>query len=157
MKDLRTGSGIGKNTGRFFPAVMKAPRDTEPFSALAVRVGFDPFSTAVSCPPSYGYGGAMGPAQFIPSTWVLYEEKIARLTGHNPPSPWEAEDAFMASAILLKENGAGAGTFSTERLAALRYFAGWKNASKPAYAFYGDDVMELTAKYQGLIDVLQGR
>ena len=135
---------------------MKAPRDTEPFVALASRVGFDPLNTAVSCPPSYGYGGAMGPAQFIPSTWILYEDKIAILSGHNPPNPWDAEDAFMASAILLKENGAKTGTYSAERLAALRYFAGWKNASKAAYAFYGDDVMELATKYQNLIDVLQG-
>lgn len=156
VKNLSTGSGIGKNTGRFFSTVMKAPRDTEPFAALAAQVGFDPLNTAVSCPPSYGYGGAMGPAQFIPSTWVLYEQKIANLTGHNPPSPWEAEDAFMASAILLKENGAGAGTYSAERLAALRYFAGWKNASKPAYAFYGNDVMELATKYQSQINILQG-
>ncbi len=156
VKNLTTGAGIGKNTGRPFQTVMKAPRDTEPFIALSSRVGFDPTNTAVSCPPSYGYGGAMGPAQFIPSTWILYEEKIADLTGHNPPSPWEAEDAFMASAILLKENGAKAGTYSAERLAALRYFAGWKNANKSAYAFYGNDVMELTAKYQSQINILQG-
>ncbi len=155
VKDLRTGSGIGKNTGRFFQTVMKSPRDTEPFSVLASRVGFDPLNTAVSCPPSYGYGGAMGPAQFIPSTWVLYESKIADMTRHNPPNPWDAEDAIMAAAILLKENGAGAGTYTAERLAALRYFAGWKNAQKSAYAFYGNDVMELAEKYQKQINILR--
>jgi len=98
----------------------------------------------------------MGPAQFIPSTWVMYKEKIAALTGHNPPNPWEPHDAFVASAILLKENGAVAGNYSAERLAALRYFAGWKNAGKSAYAFYGDDVMELAAKYQGMINIIKG-
>ncbi len=156
VKDLKTGSGVGKNTGRFFQTVMKSPRDTAPFSEVASRVGFDPLNTAVSCPPSYGYGGAMGPAQFIPSTWVLYESKIANLTRHNPPNPWDAEDAIMAAAILLKENGAGARTYTAERLAALRYFAGWKNASKSAYAFYGNDVMELAEKYQKQINILQG-
>jgi len=156
VKNLTTGSGVGKNTGRYFATVMKAPRDTVPFSELAGRIGFDPLNTAVSCPPSYGYGGAMGPAQFIPSTWVLYESKIANLTGHAVPNPWDAQDAFMASAVLLKENGASAGTYTAERLAALRYFAGWANANKSAYAFYGDDVMELAAKYQGMINVLQG-
>lgn len=155
VKDLRTGSGIGKNTGRLFPTVMKSPRDTDPFATLAVRVGFDPLNTAVSCPPSYGYGGAMGPAQFIPSTWVLFEERIAKLTGNNPPSPWEAEDAFMAAAILLEDNGAAAGGYTAERLAALRYFAGWKNANKSAYAFYGDDVMEIATKIQAQINILQ--
>jgi membrane-bound lytic murein transglycosylase B len=133
---------------------MKAPRDTVPYAALAARIGFDPLNTVVSCPPSYGYGGAMGPAQFIPSTWILYEDSVAELTGHNPPNPWDPEDAFMASAILLADNGAKAKTFAAERLAALRYFAGWTNASKSAYAFYGDDVMELATKYQNQIDIL---
>ncbi|HEY4486534.1 MAG TPA: hypothetical protein VJB70_02275, partial [Candidatus Paceibacterota bacterium] len=104
--------------------------------------------------PWYGWGGAMGPAQFIPSTWVLYEDKIAKLTGHNPPNPWDPYDAFMASALLLKENGAAKGGYAAERLAALRYLAGWKNATKPAYAFYGDDVMTLAEKYQNLITIL---
>jgi len=40
-------------------------------------------------------------------------------------------------------------------LAALRYLAGWVNATKPAYAFYGDDVMQLAAKYQDLINILK--
>ena len=61
----------------------------------------------------------------------------------------------MAAAILLMDNGADAGTRSSERLAALRYFAGWKNASNKSYAFYGDDVMDLTDKYQKLIDILE--
>ncbi|MCR4330326.1 MAG: lytic murein transglycosylase [Patescibacteria group bacterium] len=155
VKDLRTGSGVGKNTGRSFATVMKSPRDTEPFAGIAARVGFDPLNTAVSCPPSYGYGGAMGPAQFIPSTWVLYEAKIANLTGHNPPNPWDPEDAFMAAALLLKDNGAAEGGYTAERLAALRYFAGWKNASNPAYAFYGNDVMEIAVKLQAQINILQ--
>jgi len=62
----------------------------------------------------------------------------------------------MASAILLMDNGADRGTYAAERLAALRYFAGWKNAEKATYAFYGDEVMGLAAKYQGLINILAG-
>jgi len=108
----------------------------------------------VSKKPWYGYGGAMGPAQFIPSTWVLYEKRIATATGHNPPNPWDPFDAFMAAGILLKDNGANKGTASAERLAALRYLAGWTNATKKAYAFYGDDVMDLASKYQAQINIL---
>ena len=52
------------------------------------------------------------------------------------------------------DNGADKGTLVAERLAALRYLAGWTNATKKAYAFYGDDVMELAAKYQKQIDIL---
>jgi len=153
----RKGDGKGANTGRHFSGVMKGSRDVDPFMAITSKLGISPYSQVVSCPPSYGYGGAMGPAQFIPSTWVLYEKRIAKSTGHNPPNPWEPEDAFTASAILLMDNGADKGTYAAERLAALRYLAGWRNATKPAYAFYGDDVMYLAAKYQKQIDILEGR
>ncbi|MSU56254.1 MAG: hypothetical protein EXS51_03040 [Candidatus Taylorbacteria bacterium] len=154
---LAEESNLGENVGTGSWRVdMKAPRDTEPFLDITKRLGLDPDKMPVSKKPWYGYGGAMGPAQFIPSTWVLYEERIGKATGHNPPNPWEPSDAIMASAILLMDNGADKGTASAERLAALRYLAGWTNAGKKAYAFYGDDVMELAAKYQQQINILQG-
>ena len=149
-------SNLGENVGNGnWRTDMKAPRDTEPFLDITRRLGLDPNRMPVSRKAWYGYGGAMGPAQFIPSTWVLYEERIAKATGHNPPNPWDPEDAFMAAAILLMDNGADKRTYAAERLAALRYLAGWTNANKKAYAFYGDDVMELAAKYQKQIDILQ--
>jgi hypothetical protein len=40
-------------------------------------------------------------------------------------------------------------------LAALRYFAGWGNATNPSYAFYGDDVMRFAAEIQKDINVLE--
>lgn len=148
-------SNLGENVGTGNWRVdMKAPRDTEPFLDITRRLGVNPDNMPVSKKPWYGYGGAMGPAQFIPSTWVLYEERIAKATGHNPPNPWDPGDAFMAAAILLSDNGADSGTYAAERLAALRYLAGWANANKKAYAFYGDDVMELAEKYQKQIDIL---
>jgi membrane-bound lytic murein transglycosylase B len=104
----------------------------------------------------YGYGGAMGPAQFIPSTWILYESRVAEATGHNPPNPWDAGDAIMAAALYLKDSGAAKRTASAERTAAICYLAGCANAKKKAYAFYGDDVAELSAKYQKQIDILGG-
>ncbi len=149
-------SNLGENVGTGNWRVdMKAPRDTVPFQDICARLGLDPDKMPVSKKPWYGYGGAMGPAQFIPSTWILYEDRIAEETGHNPPNPWDPEDAFMASAILLADNGATNHSYSAERLAALRYLAGWANANKSAYAFYGDDVMELAGKYQSQIDILE--
>lgn len=150
-------SNLGENVGTGSWRVdMKAPRDTEPFLEITRKLGLDPDKMPVSKKPWYGYGGAMGPAQFIPSTWVLYEDKVMRLTGRNVANPWDPLDAFMAAGILLKDNGGAAGIRSAERLAALRYLAGWTNATKSAYAFYGDDVMELTDKYQKQIDILNG-
>ncbi len=151
-EESNLGANVGKGNWR---VDMKKPRDTEPFLDITKRLGLNPDAMPVSKKPGYGWGGAMGPAQFIPSTWILYEERIAKLTGNNPPNPWDPYDAFIASALLMKDNGADKGTYAAERLAALRYFAGWANATKRAYAFYGDDVMALADKYQKQIDILQ--
>ncbi len=149
-------SNLGENVGKGNWRVdMHPTRDQPIFKEITAKLGLDPDMMPVSKKAWYGYGGAMGPAQFIPSTWVLYEDRIAKLTGQNPPNPWDPRTAFMASALLLKDNGAAKGTAAAERLAALRYLAGWKNAEKREYAFYGNEVMELAAKYQGLIDILK--
>ncbi|MBT3282744.1 hypothetical protein HON59_00670 [bacterium] len=131
-----------------------AEKQKAAFLSITAGLGLNPDTLPVSRKPWYGCGGAMGPAQFMPTTWALYVDRIAKATGHNPPSPWNNSDAFMASAILLMDNGADKGTAYSERLAALRYLAGWKNAEKPSYAFYGNDVMALAAKFQKLIDIL---
>ena len=151
------GDGKGKNTGRAFNQVMKGSRDVDPFMAITAELGLDPTTQVVSCPQAGGYGGAMGPAQFIPSTWVLYKDRLAKLTGQNPPNPWSARTAIFATAVLMADNGADAGTLAAERLAALRYFAGWANATKPAYRFYADGVLGYAEEFQADIDVLEGR
>ncbi len=149
-------SNLGENVGTGeWRSDMHPDRDAPIFLEITRRLGLNPDAMPVSKKPWYGWGGAMGPAQFIPSTWVLYEDRIASVAGSRPPNPWDPHDAFIAAAILLKDNGASAGTWNAERLAALRYLAGWKNATKSAYAFYGDEVMALADKYQRQIDILQ--
>jgi len=132
-----------------------AEKQKNAYLEITSELGLNPDAMPVSKAPYYGCGGAMGPAQFMPTTWQLYKNEVARLTGHNPPNPWDPLDAFMAAALLLKDNGAAEGTYAAERRAALRYLAGgnWK---KPAYSFYGDDVMALTSKYQEQINIIQG-
>jgi len=167
-------SNLGENVGTgSWLSDMHPERDRPLFAEIARSLGLDPNQLPVSKKPWYGWGGAMGPAQFIPSTWVLYagyactkapvtcsytasKDRIGKASGEQPPNPWSPRTAFMASAILLMDNGADRGTYAAERLAALRYFAGWKNAEKATYAFYGDEVMGLAAKYQGLINILAG-
>lgn len=149
------GDGKGKNSGTPIRAVMKPDRDVDPFMAITAELGIDPAVQVVSCPQSVGYGGAMGPAQFIPSTWVLYKSRLAAATGENPPNPWQARTAIFATAMLMADNGADQGTRESERRAALRYFAGG-NWSKPSYAFYGDGVMKYRDQYQADINVLTG-
>ena len=153
VTNLATGAGAGKNTGTPFANVMKAPRDTVPFQTILDALGRGLSSTAVSCPQSVGYGGAMGPSQFIPSTWMLYKDRLARLTGGGFPDPWNARTAIFATALLMLDNGADGGSRAAERMAALKYFAGG-NWNSPANAFYGDSVMNLVDKIQGEIDIL---
>jgi hypothetical protein len=150
-------SNLGQNVGKgTWKVDMHPTRDQPIFAQICARLGLDPDSMPVSKKQWYGYGGAMGPAQFIPSTWVLYEAKVASLTGHNPPNPWSPEDAFVASALLLKDNG-GVGNRAAEQRAAVCYLAGCGNAKKKAYQFYGNDVLAFADKYEAQIAFLQGR
>jgi peptidoglycan hydrolase CwlO-like protein len=151
------GNGKGKNTSTFFARVMAPNRDVDPFEVITGSLGFDWHSMPVSCPQSTGYGGAMGPAQFIASTWQIYSARIAKLDGDpgGVANPWDNQDAFTAVALYMDDLGASAGTAAAQHTAALKYFAGgaWKN---PAFAFYGDSVMSFTAEFRQQIDILNG-
>ena len=157
LKNEKTGDGETIN-GTFVRRVMKPTRDVQPFLKITRELGRDPFNTAVSCPiPSVGgYGGAMGPAQFIPSTWIAYKDKIERLKG-SPGDPWNIRDAFLASGVYLADLKATRQTFEYEWCAAVSYFSG--NCSKRnqiRYEFYGDNVMAITKRYEQDIKALQG-
>ncbi|MCR4279604.1 MAG: lytic murein transglycosylase [Candidatus Zambryskibacteria bacterium] len=117
------GDGKGKNTGTPFSKVMRADHvrdDAAAFMEIAKSLGFDPYSQPVSCPQSFGYGGAMGPAQFIPTTWKLMVPRLTNALGRTP-NPWSPQDAFMAASFYLSDLGASSGTYEAERKAAHRY------------------------------------
>ena len=157
LKDVKTGNGETVQ-GTFVSRVMKPSRDVQPFLQLTQELGRDPFNTPVSCPlPSIGgYGGAMGPAQFIPSTWMLYRDRIAQLKG-SPADPWNIRDAFLASAVYLADVGAIKQTFEYEWCAAVSYFSGSCSLSNQIrYEFYGDNVMAITRRYEEDIKTLKG-
>lgn len=154
---LAEESNLGQNVGTGnWKVDMNPTRDAPVFAQICSTLGINPDTQPVSKKPWYGWGGAMGPAQFIPSTWVQYQDRISNMTGQSPANPWDPRTATFATAILMMDNGADTQTRDAERLAALRYLAGWKNASKAAYSFYGDDVMELADKFQSQINVLGG-
>jgi len=102
----------------------RAETEKNAFFAVIGKLGLDPDLVKVSREPSYGCGGAMGPAQFIPSTWLGYEVEVTRITAHNPPNPWNIEDAFTASAIKLARAGATSKTRAGESAAARAYISG---------------------------------
>lgn len=182
---LKQETDIGKNVGTAnYQDAMSPTRDIPVFLVITKNLGINPDSVKVSAAPSYGWGGAMGPAQFIPSTWACYggyintttgscgkgtdgtyqgpwqysaaKDRIAKLAGHpsTPSNPWNNTDAFVAVGMLMADNGAVKGDEASEREAALRYFAGWGNADKPAYSFYGDDVMAFAAQFASDIQTL---
>lgn len=121
--------------------------DQAAYLRITSELGLDPDSMPLSCPWGNGWGGAMGPSQFIPTTWEMYKSKVATALGKSVASPWDPQDAFMASSIYLGELGAGNGGFTAERTAALRYYAGG-NWNKPQNAFYGDQVMAHARRIQ---------
>ncbi|MBI3305596.1 lytic murein transglycosylase [Candidatus Nomurabacteria bacterium] len=145
-----TGAGVGKNTGTPFANVMKPTRDVVPFLEITNALGFNGFQTAVSCPiaSAGGYGGAMGPAQFIPSTWKIFESRLKNILGHTA-NPWSPRDAFMASGMYLADLGAIGNSASSQLRAACKYYGtGGSTCS------YGRSVMKIKAKIQSDIDLL---
>ena len=153
---LKVESSWGNNVGTGYWSSDMHTRDHKAFLEICLKLGFDPDKMPVSRKPSYGWGGAMGPAQFLPSTWLSYEAEIAQLTGHNPPNPWDTDDAFVAAGLKLAKNGANLGGYDAEWKAAMVYFAGsrWNN---PVYRFYGDNVMDMAATLQEQVDAIKGQ
>lgn len=176
LSDLVTGNGVGKNTGSIFERIMyakpagdtsKRASDTVPFKNITERLGRDWKSTPVSCPPEHkyylgrGFGGGMGPSQFIPSTWELFKNSIGKLLNLPGDSvdPWNPKHAFMATAVYMRDLGAGAGTYTAQRNAACSYYSGsiCNSNRKPPNTFYGDQVMAKADLIQRtMIDPLQG-
>jgi membrane-bound lytic murein transglycosylase B len=98
----------------------------------------------------------MGPAQFIPSTWMLYRNRVASSLGKFMADPWNPPDAFMAAAFLLADNGAVGGGYSMEKDAACKYFSGSKCSKSSWAAGYGNSVMAKATNIQeNMIDPLQ--
>lgn len=141
LKDQSTGAGVGVKSGNTIARVMNPTRDVPPFLSITSNVGRDPLNTLVSCPQEVGWGGAMGAAQFIPSTWVLFTDRITAALGTVFADPWSARDAFMAAGLYLTDLGAKAGSYSAERNAACKYFSGSSCSRSSWAATYGNQVM----------------
>ena len=155
LKNPTTGAGVVAYNNRPVSGVMKPTRDVQPFLKITQALGRDPYGTPVSCPMSYGYGGAMGPAQFIPSTWMIYKDRVKAITGKEA-DPWDIKDAFLASALYLSDYGAAKQTYDGEWRAAMIYFSGTsRRTAYNGWGFYGDSVMEITAGYETDIAALK--
>jgi len=123
--------------------------DQTVFKRIVNALGVSPEGLPLSCPWGAGWGGAMGPAQFIPTTWAIFEKRISTALGNIHPDPWNPQHAFTASALYLSDLGADSQTYTTERNAACRYYSGRSCDSKsPANTFYGNEVVIRADKIQ---------
>lgn len=150
LTDASTGAGKKVSTGAVVSRVMKPTRDAQPFIAITTSLGRDPYNTPVSCwIPAYvkgaptGWGGAMGPAQFIASTWNIYTDRLKSLLGQ-AADPWAVKDSFTAAALYLSDLGASAKTSTKESSAASRYYGGSSS--------YANSVMRRATCIQSFID-----
>ncbi|MCP6718206.1 MAG: lytic murein transglycosylase [Patescibacteria group bacterium] len=145
LTDTTTGRGKRITTGKIELKTMNPTRDLPYFLEITRKLGRDPLSTPVSCPMSIGWGGAMGPAQFIPDTWgnprYGYGEKVKQVTGREA-NPWDIRDAFLASGIYLKDLGAKTNEFK----AVMRYFSGYRWSKWEE--FYGRSVLAIADRYE---------
>jgi membrane-bound lytic murein transglycosylase B len=155
LTNKETGAGVGKNTGTPFAKVMKPmgltgrKGDVDDFLDITSKFGLKWEETPVSCPiGTTGWGGAMGPAQFIPTTWKLFADRLKSLIGYEA-NPWVPRDAFLASATYLTDLGAVGTSYSAQIRAACKYYGtGGSTCS------YGRSVMTIKAGIQTNIDFL---
>ncbi|MCL5017145.1 MAG: lytic murein transglycosylase [Patescibacteria group bacterium] len=159
------GANLGKcyynDPGRNSSGTVMSDSQKPAFLSIMSELGLDPRHTPISCPiTSDGtYGGAMGPAQFMPNTWLLYRDKISSITGNKPASPFNNADAFTGTALYLQGSLASCKNiyktiFSQENCAAAKYYAGayWK--SYMGVGRYGYRVADRASDFSDEIAVL---
>lgn len=151
VTNFDTGEGVRVIDGKKFAKTMKPDRDIKNFLDITRELGLDPSKTLVTCPMSFGWGGAMGPADFIPSTWMRYKEKIEKITGR-AADPFNVNDAFLAMGLYLSDSGASLKTRKGEWDAAMIYFS---ESPDSGYDFYANEVLAIADKLQADIDIIE--
>ncbi|MFH1401715.1 MAG: hypothetical protein ABIG40_02020 [Parcubacteria group bacterium] len=151
VKNTKTGEGVYIKSGTLAPKTM-SPSQIPYFLQIIDSINkgrglaMDAYQTPVSCVmynngQPYGWGGAMGPSQFIPRTWLNYSGQIEASTGKTA-SPWDIADAFLATGLYLKDLGGEKNEFD----AAMHYFSGasWAKWEE----FYGRSVLQIASGYE---------
>ncbi|MBU1119234.1 hypothetical protein KKH43_05110 [Patescibacteria group bacterium] len=138
-------SYFGRNVGTGYYKTDMQEKYWDEFESVCETLGLDPEATPVSNKPKTytGWGGAMGAGQIMPYEWLRVRGEVAKLTGHELPSPWNPEDAMMGVGVILR--GLGAANPDGEFEACGRYFAGgyWKK-----YSWYAEQVLKKATKYE---------
>lgn len=155
---LRVESGLGTNVGGGRYKTDMNPAQWDTFKKICKELGIDPDKTPVSRRACYnrdssdgcgGWGGAMGPAQFMPSTWMGYKSKVEKTTGEVPANPWDIKDSLVAMGLKLAAvDGVTSGDRKAWAKAAGMYLAGgnWEN-----YPWYSDRVLFYADSFKKII------
>jgi len=148
---LKVESNLGTNIGSGNWREDMSSSQWKYFFEICKELDFEPSSMPVSKKPIFydGWGGAMGPAQFMPRTWQGYKKKVAELTGNSPANPWNLRDAMVGMALKLSQvSGVVEADTDAEYKAAGLYFAGsnWKK-----FTWYSDQVMWYADMYEEIL------
>ncbi len=184
---LQMESRIGQNVGQCncsscrYPDIswqrVMSKSQHEAFLLITKELGLEPDNVPVSCWVGGGniqMGGAMGPAQFMPNTWLNpnnpekgYKRRVEKITGITPADPWRIQDAFLASGLYLSDWGANSQKYYDEIGAATAYLCGSSRmtsrcirAGGKAYIYGWTDksgnhrsgIMDYAAEFQNYID-----
>lgn len=131
------------------------------FEVITRELGYNLTTTPVSCYVNGGkvqMGGAMGPAQFMPNTWLKlgYKQRIEDITGIKPANPWRASDAFLATALYLSDWNAKTQNRQSEIGAVTAYLCGTSamtsRCQKAGGAYYSSLVMQKADQWQDWIN-----
>lgn len=141
---LKVESNIGTNVGSGRYPDDVHPDHREALVRVTEQLGLDPTRVPVSAKPTtyQGWGGALGPGQILPGIWERIAPEVARLTGKERANPFELLDAFVGTAVILRNAGAASGN---EFEAVNRYFAGPNWAR---FTWYGDRVLAVAKEYE---------
>lgn len=162
---MKVESGLGGNVGRSFykdslsgcatkegnTTKLNYAREEQAFEKITSSLGLPLTQPVSGCPyPKYiGTGGAMGPAQIMPATWLGYESKLKSLKG-GAVNPWSIEDSMLAMGmVLLGKVGDQniAGNEELERRAALCYLGGCNVKNM----WYADSVLREASRTKELL------
>jgi len=155
---LRVESNLGQNVGGGTYKVDMNPSQRDTFKDICKDLGYKASKMPVSKRHCYntnasdgcgGWGGAMGPAQFMPTTWIGYKDRVKKITGHKA-DPWDLDDALIAMGLKLSAiSGVTSHKRSAEKQAASMYLAGgnWEY-----YTWYGDRVLYYADGFEKYMD-----
>lgn len=139
--ETNVGESIG--SGHFPDDMHPASRDA--FLQLTSQFKLNPATTPISRRPSsyQGWGGAIGPGQFMPDTWLRLIPRLSQLISKPIPDPFALPDVLVAIGLMMADRGAANPAMEVEAVA--RYLAGpnWQY-----HLWYSARVLAVAAEYE---------